>query len=223
MFWEQLGKAVSLFNKVGSSYPKKPLNPYERCYSETVLDPNPEQIVVFLNSWGRMRKSFNVNKISKTIDESKTILEQLNEYKIETVELPYLKDDILKIFQLILNSTDSPVAATKVLHVLVPNLFVMWDTTIRAAYGCGIYENLVATTWKETYYIFLTRVQRTIRKAINSYSKDSLIDFMNFMDASEKLKRELYIDGQKTLAKIIDEYNFMKFTRGSEELWKSDH
>jgi hypothetical protein len=34
--------------------------------------------------------------------------------------------------------------------------------------------------------------------------------------------RDLCTDGRKTLAKIIDEYNFMKFTKGTKEgaeLW----
>ena len=61
---------------------------------------------------------------------------------------------------------------------------------------------------------------RELKNAIKSYADSHSIK--NLVDASNALLRELNDEEQKTLAKIIDEYNFMKFTRGitkGAELW----
>ena len=68
------------------------------------------------------------------------------------------------------------------------------------------------------YRIFVDK--ELLKSAIHSYAYSDSIK--NFVDASNALLRELNDDGQKTFAKIIDEYNFMKFTRGmtdGAELW----
>jgi hypothetical protein len=207
MLWKQLHKAISLYVKATNNDEK---------YLGTIDNPKPEKIVWFLNHWGIMRKHFDVDKISKCITESKNDLDVFKKCRIEIVDLMPLKDSIQDIFQKFQESTDSPVAASKVLHVLVPPFFVMWDTTIRAGYGCGIIYNK-AIARNETYYIFLERIQRELREAIQSYADSHSIK--NFVEASDALIRVLNADGRKTLAKIIDEYNFMKFTRGSKELW----
>lgn len=208
MLWQQLAKAVPLYKKTTNN---------DKGYLETINNPEPKQIVWFLNHWGITRRHFDVGKISKCIIDSKNLLEKFSNYRIETAELIPLKDDIQDVFQRFLKATDSPVAASKVLHVLVPQFFVMWDNAIRAGYGCGIGNRWVAETTNETYYIFLIRVQNKLRKAVQSYIGSRSIK--NLGEASNALKKELYANGRKTLAKIIDEYNFMKFTKGTEELW----
>lgn len=210
MHWKQLPKAMSLYEQ--ATYGGEN-------YLATIDNPTPRQIVWFLNHWGIMRMHFDVDKISKCITESKNGLDVFKKCRIEIVDLMPLNDNIQDTFQKFQESTGSPVAASKVLHVLAPHFFVMWDNAISAGYGCGIIYN-TAIAMNEKYYNFLVRIQSELREAIQSYADSHSIK--NFVDASNALIRELHADGRKTLAKIIDEYNFMKFTRGTKEgaeLW----
>lgn len=209
MHWEQIRKANCLYEKTNNN---------DKKYLKTIDSPTPENIVLFLNRWGIMRMHFDVDKISECITETKNHLNAFRTYRFESVDLKPLKDNILDIFLKYQKSTGSPVAASKVLHVLVPRFFVMWDNAIRAGYGCGItYDKTIVRN--KTYYVFLVRTQRELQNTIQSYADSHSIT--NFIDASDALIKDLQVE-RKTLAKIIDEYNFMKFTRGikeGRELW----
>lgn len=212
MLWTQLQEATSLYEKLNGG------NPYEK-YLETIDNPTPEKIKWFLNHWGIMRMHFEEDDIRKCIAKSENDLAIFKKCRIENAELSPLKDSIISIFQKFQESTGSSVAASKALHVLAPSFFVMCDNAIRAGYGCGIkYDKSIIRN--ETYYLFLVRTQRELKDAIQSYANSHSIK--NLVDASNALIKELQSDGRKSLAKIIDEYNFMKFTRGTKEgaeLW----
>jgi hypothetical protein len=205
MLWKELREASLL-------YPIKTQN--AKRYFETINNPEPKQIVFFLNSWGLMRRHFEVDKISKCMTESKNELEKFKKFRFETVDLAPLQDDVKGIFQKFLKSTNSPIAASKVLHVLAPSFFVMWDRAIRVAYGFGMSYNKKSTR-DEEYYLFLIRVQKELREAIQSYNDANSIE--NLVDGSARLIQ--FLNTSKTLAKIVDEYNLMKFTKGTKELW----
>ena len=82
----------------------------------------------------------------------------------------------------------SPVAVAKALHLLAPSFFPLWDAEIAKGYGCR-YGNRAA----ETYISFLLKMKRF----------------------AERLQTP--IDGQlmeKPLLKLIDEYNYARFTKG---------
>jgi len=213
MDWKDLGKAVSLYNQAGDTYPKKPLNSYERWYTEAICNPTPQAIKDVLTRWGRMRMSFNILSIQEGINSARNVLILLKPFDFELAPLDQLRNKIISAFDAMFKGTKSNVATSKALHVLAPNVFVMWDNTIKAAYGCG---NLSAT-WSEIYFVFLVRVQRRLQRALESYSKAHKLKSVK--EAADCLKQNLYIRGQKPLSKIVDEYNFMKYTKGKDELW----
>jgi hypothetical protein len=178
MLWKELQKSNSLYENTTNN---------DEMYLKTIGNPTSDKIVWFLNHWGKMRMHFDVDRISKCITESKDALATFKKYRIEIVDLTPLKDSILAVFQKFLESTGSAVATSKVLHVLVPQFFVMWDTAIRAGYGCGVtYDK--SKVRNETYHVFLVRVQRELRKAIQSYADSHSIK--DFELASDALKRE---------------------------------
>lgn len=100
--------------------------------------------------------------------------------------------------------------ASKIMHIVNPNLFVMWDSAIRGGYG----ESEYAQT---RYANFLRRTQRLAKYAIEQVmekeglSHDSAIDSLKCHGRSH------------SLAKILDEYNFVKFTRNSDCVWKKEY
>lgn len=80
----------------------------------------------------------------------------------------------------------SPVASAKCLHLLAPKTFPLWDDKIARAYGCFYHEKP-----SEKYFLFCS-----ITKRIAGEIED-------------------YLDpGEKSIIKLIDEYNYSKYTKG---------
>lgn len=86
--------------------------------------------------------------------------------------------------------------ASKVLHLLVPDLFVMWDDKIRSFYAVSSYVD------------FLRKMKDELNEALDHYCRDFQVD------------RELAKDrmrarcDNRSLTKLIDEYNFLRITEG---------
>jgi len=79
----------------------------------------------------------------------------------------------------------SPVSVTKTLHLLAPKFFPLWDDKIARAYGCYYREN------PDGKYISFCKITKTIAERVR-----------NYIDRPDK-----------TLIKLIDEYNYSKYTR----------
>ncbi len=72
-------------------------------------------------------------------------------------------------------------------------------------------------TFGDLYYVFLQRVQREAREAVASYAAEHMISDMD--GAAAGLRNAIYARGSKTVAKLVDEFNIVKFTNGDPELW----
>jgi len=82
----------------------------------------------------------------------------------------------------------SPVAVAKALHLLAPDFFPLWDYEIARAYGCRYASNPVAK-----YLTFFRMSKEMVEKLQSSVNAKAM---------------------GKTLLKLIDEYNYARFTRG---------
>jgi len=82
--------------------------------------------------------------------------------------------------------TKSPVAVAKALHLLAPKFFPLWDNKIARAYDCCYDENPAEK------YISFCKITKTIADEVKNYVSQS----------------------GKTLIKLIDEYNYSKYTQG---------
>lgn len=80
----------------------------------------------------------------------------------------------------------SPVAVAKTLHLLAPGFFPLWDRKIALAYGCDY-----ARRPAEQYLAFLRSAQ-----------------------AMARALQRVSLPPGKTLLKLLDEYNYAKFTKG---------
>jgi len=85
-------------------------------------------------------------------------------------------------------------SASKIMHGVIPELFMMWDENIRSGYGYA--SNEVG------YLRFMREMQRILRGVIETYG-----------GSPEELCHEAYPGAKKTLTKLLDEFNYMKFTR----------
>jgi len=139
---------------------------------------------------------FDFQELEKTLSRRMSVLEAFRDRAIlsfseadaETVKA-LLNDflNTLKIADGKSNGRKSPVAAAKALHLLAPAFFPLWDKKIAMAYHCDYSINP-----SEKYLEFL------------------LIS----MTQAEKLSGKIQTCPGRSLLKIIDEYNYARFTKG---------
>lgn len=79
----------------------------------------------------------------------------------------------------------SPVAVAKALHLLAPSFFPLWDKEIAEGYRCSYSEK------PAEQYILFSKLMRKLAQAVRAYVQRP----------------------DKTLLKLIDEYNYSKFTQ----------
>lgn len=88
-----------------------------------------------------------------------------------------------------------PVGASKILHILLPDLIIMWDKDIRYAYDC------VSKDEEGDFIKFIQIIQEETNELLESSNK-----------TKKEICRGCYPNNEVTLLKLIDEYNFV-FTR----------
>jgi len=122
-------------------------------------------------------------------------LETVNFDKIIKDDGKTVKDTIKEIFEILSTIKVGKknvgfTATTKIMHMVIPDLFVMCDGSIRKAYGCEGNS--------EGYLNFLYRMQKAAQKLIAEKRKAEIC-------------KELH-NGDRNLTKIMDEYNYYTIT-----------
>ncbi|MYC07180.1 MAG: hypothetical protein F4X57_08420 [Chloroflexi bacterium] len=107
-------------------------------------------------------------------------------------------------------TTFSSTAASKILHAINPSLFIMWDDAIRGGYGLGS-----DTKGKGYAYRFLPRMQRLAEFAIRQVVEN---EGHSREDAISSL-----VSCGNSLAKVLDEYNYVKFTKNNDAVWQKEY
>jgi hypothetical protein len=98
-------------------------------------------------------------------------------------------------------------ATSKILHVLYPPLFIMWESAIRGGYAVGGRSRDYAER-------FLPLMQREATEAVGSYIADGNAGPTTAVQEVERLC------GARPLTKLIDEYNYCKFRLRADGLWR---
>ena len=103
----------------------------------------------------------------------------------------------------------SPVAVSKALHLLAPNFFPLWDVEISKAYGCHWYDSSEA---REKYLRFMNSIKDLSRRIVTSYMNKNNVSRET---AEQSIRKEASssLPFAKSLLKIIDEYNYAKYTK----------
>ena len=144
---------------------------------------------------------FDFDKLERCIKNNFEIIIEFRKRRIESLSS---NDEfhIKTLFNELLNALSisrgkrkgrkSPVAVAKALHLLAPNFFPLWDEKISRGYHC-FYDKDPA----EKYTRFMYIMKEFVRKV-----------------------KELYLDSDvetlksKGILKLIDEYNYSKYTKG---------
>lgn len=162
----------------------------------------------FLIKWGRMgrvvgRAGLNWRGLGERLRNSEKDFGNLREERFQTIdfEKDEISDSITTIYERIdpLEYLGSLTTISKTLHLLNPEIFVMWDIGIRDRYKK---ENRYILCNSGGYLEFLRETQKRIREALNDHKKET----GKGLNEIEKEIRDKYKN--ITLAKIIDEYNY---------------
>lgn len=189
---------------------------YEECVNcldevkdlSKIGDKEVIKIIDFLVGWkcrGLVGSSSpNIQKMSRQLEDMKKTLRSLNNkfkklkgYTLKDV--PFENEGIEKAILTIYKDIDSieqigPTATSKIMHIINPRLFIMWDEAIRSdkwGYGC---ERGTA----DQYIEFMKKMQ-SIAIALKTNWEEKEI--------------EIAIKKRRTLTKLIDEANYMGITR----------
>ena len=181
------------------------------CWFKPNLAPfEIKKLFNFIKSWDRFFRG-DPELFKETYPQILEIIEKLKKEKIENSKFTEdMKKDVRDVFDLVANcakdnryeSTD----ASKILHTILPDFFVMWDKEIK--------DNLVGGGGNGAVYAFrfLPQMQSEINEAITKCMEER---FMKREDAIDFIRTKT---NNKTLAKLIDEYNYMKYTKKHPEL-----
>jgi hypothetical protein len=125
-----------------------------------------EGIFLMLSTWNFASfryhmKTFNLSKFQKVFD--KLPFKKYQQLKFEEIKLTNnsIKDEIQQIYSTLSEFKGiGSVGATKIMHFMCPDTFVMWDRNIRISYKYGISS--------QDYYDYLVEMQN---KYLNKHFK----------------------------------------------------
>jgi hypothetical protein len=118
------------------------------------------------------------------------VVEPLRGTKLEELESVKHKPAVFEAFNFLKDKV-GPIASTKVLHVLVPDLFVPWDSDTKEHYSLNVYD--------QDYYKFLEISQKEITDVLSETQM-----------TPKALRGVFYQHGWKPLPKLVDEYHCAK-------------
>ncbi len=158
----------------------------------------------FFKIWMKMRRvrwgdPEIIHNIKGTIRQLSHHFEKLKNENLEKMEFDEnIENTIKEIFNAIKNIEVGSgrllgsVGASKMMHIILPELFPMWDRQI--IYACG-YSN----DDTENFIKFMKEMQKEAKELLKSYDK-----------TKEELCKEFEHHQEiRTLPKLIDEYNFV--------------
>ncbi len=170
-----------------------------------------EKLLKFIRSWDRFFQGDNA-VFRKIYAEIYPILGKLKEEKIEDAHLDNRELQIIvrDVFDKTANCTlidrYESTDASKMLHTIIPDFFVMWDDEIKNWTVQGRHRGA-------TYaFYFLPKMQQELEEAISTCMAEMKLARAQ---AIQYIRLET---GGKTLAKLADEYNYMKYTMGHSSL-----
>jgi hypothetical protein len=144
-----------------------------------------EAFMFILSTWNfacfrYVMREFDLDAFTDTVKKLNRHFEEIQHEEFKTMDIGRYSNVIKHIFKTFadikgIESTGAP----KLMHLKLPNVFVMWDRYIRKAYG---------------------------------YNKGDAEDYVAFLTDMQNRFADNKIDSSRTLAKIIDEHNYKKFT-----------
>ena len=159
------------------------------------------EILTFLNRWKcRLSRAATAPLLRDWITQNESALENLHDLSILDDRVPERTQELNDLYRSVIDFKSrgignmSDAAASKILHVLRPRLFVMWDSNIAPRFGLA---------YRDFAYGAFIRGMHRFALRLKDIAPDSAAgDVENYLNA--RLKYSI----RKTLAKYLDEYNW---------------
>lgn len=144
-----------------------------------------EAFIFILATWNFARfryvmRDFDLDAFSDTVEKLTPYFQRIKNEEFKTIDFDKHASDIKYIFEKFANIKGiEATGASKLMHLKLPNVFVMWDQYIRKAYG---------------------------------YYEGDAADYIAFLKHMRREFADVKVESDRTLAKLIDEHNYKKFT-----------
>jgi hypothetical protein len=171
-------------------------------------------------SYQKLRRDVKLRLEKDIVDayeESREDLKSFRGRRLENIDLDdnNIKDAIKNIFLNFSTKTSiGSTGASKILHLINPHVFMMWDARIREAYhtlhvGHGLYGKNQKIA--ECYLEFLKQSQEIIKTLLHNISEDDL-----WKEHQKSIEKEFFrvFSFRETILKMLDEANYIRFTKG---------
>lgn len=217
MDYERLLKGVEYYNKHyphwDKSYRKLRTRGDDFWLHLEMLDKQRirSEVIGFLNNWLCRVDYRSIESLNEVLNKLPPLYAALKNESIESVEfykkrlvgnnLKSTSEIIEEIMQNFLNVKPKfgSVAASKLMHMAIPKLFVMWDTGIKSKYHLSSYYS---ASQARNYVKFLKLIQLQSLHAIKSYAQSKKVAIQT------AIQHIMAKDDNSTLARMIDKYNF---------------
>jgi hypothetical protein len=149
-----------------------------------IADSHPLQAsIIILAVWNMNRFRFmasdseNLVALQEAIEECKLLVDRLKGKDFKTVNFDEIKDTVMKIYSKLSKVMGVEyTGASKVMHLLNRELFVMWDTDTRKKYGFHMadetdYFNFLKLMQEKVKDIEWNMPNKTLAKAIDEYNQ----------------------------------------------------
>jgi len=209
----RLNSDIMHFEELEKGLKKNQLNPEiheeaEEIYLNAVqnsdldnLEKNIDILYRFLKKWNPRVKFGKTDeekksKLLKVLKKNKEKLYIIKNEKIETFSFTLKNIELVKEIFKSMCETLKPTGTAKILNIINPELFPLWDMKIREAYGCMSNE--------QGYLNLMILQKNQIMQLLKNYAKQEKI---NEVEAKKEILQKTY-ENKKALLKLIDEYNY---------------
>lgn len=173
-----------------------------------------EGCILILATWnaGRFSKvHFRIDDLRKALAELRDDFSALGGYTIQTIQLESHRNRIEAMFDRLAKIKGVEYTGTpKVMHLMLPELFVPWDAYIRGR-----------NDMEDRLYVGLSCVNSK-KWCLVRYDQNGCgyVDFL--LDMQSRVRNLAYSTSGKTLAKILDEWNYVQVTIPIQAIEKAE-
>jgi hypothetical protein len=186
-----------------------------------------EMFSKYLFAWGKMNRCFPKNKremcyksLLETMRDSAETIQSLKEVRIESANLDanYTKEKIETLYGKFKDfchkeNKSQPTASAKILHILLPKLFMIWDQKF-------VRSQQRLRPDSASYVKYLSTKQTQINKLLESFRQTNpsgnLATLVEDIEAQHHkfLTRELNLEepANEPFTKLLDEYQVVKYS-----------
>lgn len=177
--------------------------------------------------WKRVEREKAVDQVEKAIKDVEIFLNEFSGETIEDIDLERNSEAIKKVFEKFEEKDSIKITgASKALHLLNQDLFVMWDMEIRENYHKRLHSKIDSLSplshrdkdYRDCYYAFHKDCKEFAKKLKEERTLESILEdhFTDLKPSTKKLYDKF--DYRETIPKMIDEYNYVTFTLQEADL-----